>query len=85
MQIYIDDIVIKSASGNGHPDHLRQSFKRMRKYLLKVNPLKCVFCVQVGDFLGFVVHKKGIKINHNKTKAIMETQPRKSSNLHWGR
>jgi hypothetical protein len=36
----------------------------MRKYGLKMNPSKCV-----GDFLGFVVHKKGIEINQNKTKA----------------
>src|SRR3954470_21692057 len=37
------------------------------------DPLKCAFFVQAGDFLGFVVHKKGIEINQNKTKAIMET------------
>lgn len=47
----------------------------MRKYGLKMNPLKCTFCVQAGDFLGFIVHKKGIKINQNKTKVIMETLP----------
>jgi len=37
-------------------------------------PLKCVFGVCAGDFLGFVVHKKGIEINQNKTKAILETK-----------
>lgn len=73
MQVYINDIVIKSPLVNGHLDHLRQSFKRMRKYILKMNPLKCAFCVQVGDFLGFVVHKRDIEINQNKTKDIMET------------
>jgi len=36
--------------------------------------LKCVFGVCAGDFLGFVVHKKGIEINHNKTKEIKETK-----------
>src|SRR3954468_4752178 len=72
MQVYIDDIVIKSNSENGHLDHLRQSFERMRKYGLKMNPLKCAFGVHAGDFLGFVVHKKGIEINQNKTKAILE-------------
>src|SRR4051812_17014127 len=74
MQVYIDDIVVKSASGMSHLDHLSQSFERMRKYGLKMNPLKCAFFVQAGDFLGFVVHKKGIEINQNKTKAIMETK-----------
>lgn len=43
MQIYIDDIVIKSVSGNGHLDHLRKSFERMKKHGLKMNPLKCAF------------------------------------------
>src|SRR3954464_3602186 len=74
MQVYIDDIVVKSTSGMSHLDHLSQSFERMRKYGLKMNPLKCAFFVQAGDFLGFVVHKKGKEIDQNTTKAIMETK-----------
>ena len=74
MQIYIDDIVVKSLSGKDHLSNLRHSFERMRKHGLKMNPLKCAFCVQAGDFLGFVVHKKGIEINQNKTKAIIEAK-----------
>ncbi|KAK2414316.1 hypothetical protein QL285_036920 [Trifolium repens] len=75
MQVYIDDIIIKSSSEDSHLVYLRQSFKRMREHGLKMNPLKCAFCVHAGDFLGFVVHKKGIEINQNKTKAILETKP----------
>lgn len=75
MQIYIDDIIIKSVSESGHLDHLRRSFEKMRKYGMKMNPLKCTFCVHAGDFLGFIIHKKGIEINQNKTKSIMETRP----------
>ncbi|PNY14157.1 retrotransposon protein putative unclassified [Trifolium pratense] len=75
MQVYIDDIIVKSASQDDHLLCLRKSFERMRKYGLKMNPLKCAFCVHAGDFLGFVVHKKGIEINQNKTKAILETNP----------
>lgn len=63
MNVYIDDIVITSASRNGHLDHLQNSFERMSKYRLKMNPLKCAFSVKAGDILSFVVHKKGIKIN----------------------
>lgn len=74
MQVYIDDIVIKSTSDEDHLSHLSQSFERMRKHGLKMNPLKYAFFVQAGDFLGFVVHKKGIEINQNKTKDIMETK-----------
>ncbi|CAJ2657252.1 unnamed protein product [Trifolium pratense] len=75
MPVYIDDIVVKSSSQDEHIEHLKKSFERMKKCGLKMNPLKCAFCVHAGDFLGFVVHKKGIEINQNKTKAIMETKP----------
>lgn len=74
MQVYIDDIVVKSSSEERHLEHLRRSFERMRQYGLKMNPLKCAFGVCAGDFLGFVVHKKGIEINQNKTKAIIVTK-----------
>jgi len=75
MQIYIDDIVVKSSSKEDHLEHLRLSFERMRKYGLKTNLLKCAIGVRASDSLGFVVHKKGIEINENKTKAILETKP----------
>lgn len=60
MQVYIDDIVVKSSLKNGHSCHLRQSFERMRKYGLKMKTLRCAFGVHVGDFLGFMVLKKGM-------------------------
>jgi hypothetical protein len=60
MEVYIDDIVIKSASFEGHLANLRVVFERMRKYNLKMNPLKCAFGILAGRFLGFVVHEKGI-------------------------
>ena len=61
MQIYIDDIVVKSVSGKSHINHLRQLFERIRKHGLNMNPLKCAFCVQEGDFSIFVSTKKGSK------------------------
>src|ERR1044072_6521734 len=75
IQVYIDDIVIKSNSKPTHLEHLRKSFERMREFGLKMIPLKCAFCVQAGDFLGFVVHKKDIEVNQSKTKAIMDVKP----------
>ena len=39
MQVYIDDIVVKSSSEDKHLDHLRRSFERMRQYGLKMNSL----------------------------------------------
>lgn len=40
-----------------------------------MNLLKCAFCVGIRDFLGFLVHKKGIDINQNKTKEILDLKP----------
>ncbi|XP_057418138.1 uncharacterized protein LOC130712317 [Lotus japonicus] len=73
--VYIDDIVVKSPSRDEHLSHLRKSFEKMRIHGLKMNPLKCAFGVIAGDFLGFVVHKKGIEINKNKAKVILDTSP----------
>lgn len=67
-------VFLKRESFRSHLTVIRKN-ERMRKHVLKMNPLKFAFCVQVGDFLGFVVHKKGIEINQNKTKAIREAKP----------
>ena len=46
MEIYINDIVVKSKKAIEHVNHLRKSFERMRRHQLKLNPLKCAFGVQ---------------------------------------
>ena len=56
METYIDDIVVKSKKAAKHVNHLRKSFEMMRLHQLKLNPLKCDFGVQAGNFLGFLVH-----------------------------
>ena len=60
--------MVKSLSEDDHLEHLRLSFEIMRKYGLKMNLPKCAFGVCASDFLGFVVHKKDIEINQDKTK-----------------
>ena len=47
----------------------------MRAHCLKLNPLKCVFGVQAGNFLGFLVHMRGVEIEKNKSRAVMEAKP----------
>jgi hypothetical protein len=42
----------------------------MRQYGLNMNPLKCVFGVSTGKFLGFIIHKHGIEIDHKKIESI---------------
>ncbi|PON49760.1 hypothetical protein PanWU01x14_227960 [Parasponia andersonii] len=45
------------------------------KYDLKMNPLNCAFGVTEGKFLSFVVDNEGIKIDQDKTKAILKIEP----------
>ena len=63
LEVYIDDIVIKSAGLDHHLANLRLALERMRQYRLKMNPLKCAFGVSAGKFLGFIIHEKGIEID----------------------
>ena len=56
MEVYIDDVVIKSPAKCKHLADLEKAFQRMRSHNLKMNPLKCTFRVSVGNFLGFLVH-----------------------------
>ena len=58
MEIYIDDIVVKSKKVIEHVNHLRKSFEMMRLHQLKLNPLKCAVGGQTGNFLGFLVHQR---------------------------
>jgi hypothetical protein len=51
LEIYIDDVVIKSDSIDNHLADLRLALERMCRYGLKMNPLKCVFGVSTGKFL----------------------------------
>jgi hypothetical protein len=70
LEVYIDDLVIKSANFEGHRTSLRTTFERMRQYHLKMNPLKCVFCVSAGWFLGFIVQEEGIEMDPKKIESI---------------
>jgi hypothetical protein len=74
VEVYIDDIVVKSAGDDSHLADLRLAFEKMRRYKLKMNPLKCAFGVSAGKFLGFIVHEKGIEIDPKKIEAIQSVK-----------
>jgi hypothetical protein len=67
MEVYIGDVVVKSVGLEDHMTDIKLSLERMKKYGLRMNPLKCTFGVTSGKFLGFVVHEHGIQINPKKT------------------
>ena len=63
MEIYINDMLVKSLSAEQHLDHLRQTFEILRKYNMKLNPTKCSFGVSSRKFLGYMVTQCGIEAN----------------------
>ena len=62
VEIYIDDVMVKSTLAGGHLEDLRQVLERTRRFGLRMNPKKCAFGVSAGQFLGFLVHERGIEI-----------------------
>jgi hypothetical protein len=69
LEVYIGDVVVKSVGFDGHIADLRLTLERVRKYGLKMNPLKCAFGVSAGKFLGFIVHEQGIQIDPKKVES----------------
>ncbi|KAK1685862.1 hypothetical protein QYE76_046710 [Lolium multiflorum] len=75
VEIYIDDVVVKSVSMEGHLDDLRRVLDRTRKFGLRMNPKKCAFGVTAGQFLGFLVHERGIEIGLKSQEVVRTMQP----------
>jgi hypothetical protein len=80
LEIYIDDVVIKSDNMDHHLADLRLALQRMGRYGLKMNPLKCAFGVSASKFLGFIIHEHGIEIDPKKIESIQKVQPPQSKN-----
>ena len=68
-------MLVKSKDDANHLDDLRETFNTLRKYNMKLNPIKCAFKVSSGKFLGFMVPQKGTEANPDKIKAILEMTP----------
>ena len=68
VEVYIDDIVVKSETRGEHALHLQEVFHLLRKYDMKLNSSKCAFGISVGKLLGFMV-------SPDQAKTVMETPP----------
>src|SRR3954465_5264642 len=74
VQVYVDDVVIKTYSPNTLRGALRETFATLNKYRIKLNPKKCVFGVPAGKLLGYMVSARGIEANPEKVQAIAKMQ-----------
>ena len=84
LEVYIDDMIIKSKRTSAHLIDLKKLFDRLRKYQLKLNLAKCAFGVPSGKLLGFMVSRHGIEIDPGKIKVITEMPiPTKEKEI-WG-
>ena len=74
IEIYIDDMVVKSKVVSKHLEDLRIIFEILRNYKLRLNASKCSFGVGSGKFLGYMVTHRGIEVNPDQIKAINKLQ-----------
>ena len=72
MEVYIDDMLVKSTTTELHIAHLPEMFQITRNYNMKLNLAKCAFRVSAGKFLGFIVDHRGIEANLDKIKAVLD-------------
>ncbi|GJY98430.1 reverse transcriptase domain-containing protein [Tanacetum coccineum] len=66
LEVYVDDLVIKSRTEDEVVCDIEETFKTLRKINMNLNPKKCTFGVEEGMFLGYQVNTKGIKICPDK-------------------
>ena len=79
IEVYIDDMVVKSKIVSEHVGDLTNIFKMLRGHQLRLNTSKCSFGVGSGKFLGYMVTHRGIEVNPNQVKAINSFQPPRNS------
>jgi len=67
----VDDMVVTSQQKEQHVADLEELFTTITKYRLKLNPKKCVFGIEAGKFLGFLLTECGIETNPEKCATII--------------
>ena len=75
MEVYIDDMLVKSIKVELHITHVAEAFQVLRSYNMKLNPAKCSFGASTGKFLGFIVNNQGIEENPDKIKVVLDMLP----------
>ena len=75
IEVYIDDMLVKSVKVELHITHLAEAFQVLKSYNMKLNPSKCTFRVFIGKFLGLIVNNRGIEANPDKIKAVLDMLP----------
>ena len=72
IEVYVDDMLVKSREEENHLDDLEEMFNTLRQYSMKLNLSKYAFGVSSRKFLSFMVSQRGIEANPEKVRAILE-------------
>lgn len=80
MEVYVDDLLVKSKELAQHLRDLREAFGVLRRYKMKLNIIKCAFGVDSGKFMWFIVSKRGIEASPKKIKVILDMKPLRNLN-----
>ena len=72
MEVYVDDMLVKSREAKTHLADLQKAFDTLRRYKMKLNLAKCLFGVSSGKFLVFMVSQRGIEVNPKKVNVILD-------------
>ncbi|XP_070045566.1 uncharacterized protein [Nicotiana tomentosiformis] len=78
IEMYMDDVIIKSRRSIDHIADFRKFFDRLRRYNLKLNPAKCAFGVPAEKLLGFIASRREIELDPSKIKATQDLTPLKN-------
>ena len=70
VEVYIDDMVVKSKQEPRHTEDLRGVFEVLRQHKLCLNAKKCTFSVKASKFLGYLISTRGIEVNPDQIKAV---------------
>ena len=69
-KVFVDDILIYSASEAEHEEHLRTALQLLRDNKLYAKYSKCEFWLSKVKFLGHVVSGEGISVDPSKIEAV---------------
>ncbi|RVW67504.1 Retrovirus-related Pol polyprotein from transposon 17.6 [Vitis vinifera] len=72
VEVYVDDMIVKSQGRADHLEALERFFERIQEFRLRLNPKKCTFGVTSGKLLGHMVSERGIEVDPDKIKAILD-------------
>ena len=71
IEVYIDDMLVKSLVASDYIKNLEQAFEVLKKYNMNLNPAKCSFGITSGKFLGYLVTKRGIEANPDQIRSVL--------------